>query len=55
MADGGSQSQAAGGFSGDFWMANSRYAYSELFWSDGNALDGGEVIVKPPAWGMVGT
>ena len=45
----GRQSQAAGGLEGDFWIASSMYGS----WDP--RCDGGDVIVKPPAFRIVGT
>lgn len=49
----GRQSQAAAGLIGDFWIASSRYGYG----CDGEVerREGGDVMVKPPAFGMPGT
>lgn len=45
-------SQAAAGFSGDFLMASSIYRSVDLL--EVTALDGDEVMVKPPALAMPG-
>jgi hypothetical protein len=48
------QSQAAGGLTGDFWIASSRNGL--LFSTEcGEASSGVEVMVKPPALGIDGT
>lgn len=50
----GCQSQLATIFSGDFWIASSRYGGAPLEVVR-PALEGGEVIVKPPGLGIPGT
>jgi len=52
MSPSGPHSQSAGGLSGEFWTASSRYPAESVV---GEALEGGEVMVKPPALGTVGT
>ena len=50
MEDVDCQRYAAGGLLGDIWIASSMYGFEVC-----RVVEGGEVMVKPPTFGMLGT
>jgi hypothetical protein len=54
ISSSGCHSQAAGGFSGLFWIANSKYGLCSGS-ARGRASRGDDVMVKPPAFSTSGT